>query len=141
MKTATRMSVVRLHRWAFACLNKWRNNIWLFLACVGFFLMNYHCFQTHQKIWEQELYLQFQYHTPRDFFHTFEADVSIVFHEKWSRHVIMKIWPIQSWFWRMKVNFTKKCDPVIQRFRYKQGPSVVQFDNFVHIRTCMKIAK
>ncbi|XP_060553783.1 actin nucleation-promoting factor WASL-like isoform X2 [Ruditapes philippinarum] len=29
---------------------------------------------SQQKMWEQELYIQFKYHTPRDFFHTFEAD-------------------------------------------------------------------
>ncbi|CAL1534562.1 unnamed protein product, partial [Lymnaea stagnalis] len=30
--------------------------------------------KKHQMIWEQELYTQFTYKTPREYFHTFEAD-------------------------------------------------------------------
>ena len=32
--------------------------------------------QNRQQLWEQELYHQFKYKTPREYFHTFEADVS-----------------------------------------------------------------
>ena len=32
--------------------------------------------QKGQQIWEQELYNQFRYKTPREYFHTFEAHVS-----------------------------------------------------------------
>ena len=41
------------------------------VSCVKF------SFQTGGMIWEQELYNQFKYRTPRSFFHTFDTDVSI----------------------------------------------------------------
>lgn len=32
-------------------------------------------FQSRQCVWEQEIYNQFRYKSPRDYFHTFEAEV------------------------------------------------------------------
>jgi len=34
--------------------------------------------QSKMMTWEQELYTQFKYKTPRDYFHTFEAHVSVL---------------------------------------------------------------
>ncbi|XP_067685163.1 actin nucleation-promoting factor WASL-like [Haliotis asinina] len=56
------------HACGVACLVKDNN--------MRSFFIRLYDIQAQRLLWEQELYMQFRYKTPRDYFHTFEAEFS-----------------------------------------------------------------